>query len=438
MESPPILILSFAVLGLIFLSAFFSGSETALTSVSRGKMHRLKMSGNRRALAVSKLHENKEQLISSILLGNNVVNIAASAIATSLAISILGPSGVALATVVLTIIVLVFAEVLPKTYAVRHAEQVALAVAPSFIFLTKVLSPFTLAVQAIVNRFIALFSPPASKEMSTVDALRGTVDMYHQQGNFLTEDRDMLSGIFDLGETEVQDIMVHRSDMVTLDLDAPIEETIAFVANSSRTRIPVWKGSAEKIIGILHSKDLFKATYQISGDLSAIDLNSLLQEPWFIPETITLKNQLRDFQQRQRHIALVVDEFGSVNGMVSLEDIVEEILGEIEDEHDAPKAKPIRRLKDGTYAIAGSTPLRELNRELGWKLSDEDATTLAGYVIALAQTLPAVDEIFESDAFLFKILQREANQITLIQVRKLSPDSPAVPAIDPPSPNATS
>lgn len=430
MEFPPSLLLGFAVLGLVGISAFFSGSETGLTSISRGKIHRLKMSGNRRAIAVSKLHEDKERLISAILLGNNVVNIAASAIATSLAISLFGPSGVAIATVVVTIIVLIFAEVLPKTYAVRHSEQVALAVAPTFVVLTRVLSPFTFSIQALVNRLIALVSTPPTREMSTVDALRGTVDMYHQQGNFLTEDRDMLSGIFDLGETEVQEIMVHRSDMASIDIDTPIKELVAYAAESSRSRLPVWQGTPDQVIGILHSKDLFKAVYLKSGDIEAIDLKSLLQEPWFIPETVTLKNQLRDFQQRQRHIALVVDEFGSVNGMVTLEDIVEEVLGEIEDEHDTPREKSIRKLKDGSYAVAGSIPLRELNRELAWDLSDADASTLAGYVIAIAQSIPAVDEIYESGPFIFKILKRKANQVTLIQARKLSPDQEEAPVAD--------
>jgi Mg2+/Co2+ transporter CorB len=258
--------------------------------------------------------------------------------------------------------------------------------------------------------------------MSTVDALRGTVDMYHQQGNFLTEDRDMLSGIFDLGETEVHEVMVHRSDMEAIDADLPIEEFLSLVAKTSRSRIPVWQGSPDQIIGILHTKDLFKAVYSSPADRASIPIRSLLRDPWFVPETVTLKNQLKDFQQRQRHIALVVDEFGSVSGMVTLEDIVEEVLGEIEDEHDSPREKLVKKLKDGSYAMVSAIPLRELNRKLGWDLSDDDATTLAGYVLTLAQSIPEIDEIFESKSYLFKVLKREANQITLIQARRVPPD----------------
>lgn len=417
MESTPLILPVSAVLILILMSAFFSGSETGLTSISRARIHKLRMEGNRRATAVSKLHEKKEQLISAILLGNNVVNIASSAIATALAIRLFGQAGVVYATLVMTLLVLIFAEVLPKTYAVRHANQVALAVAPAFTFITKVLGPFTMAIQAIVNRVISLATTAPKDDMTGVEVLRGAVDMYHAEGNVLTEDRDMLSGIFDLGDTEVEKIMIHRSDMISINANDPLDEIVAFVADSLHSRIPVWKESPDKIIGILHTKDLFKALQHSDGD-HPIDIDSLLRKPWFVPETITLKNQLKAFQSQKQHIAMVVDEFGSVTGLVTLEDIIEEVVGEIHDEHDAPASKRITRYKNGSYDVDGDLSLRDLNRELGWTLSDEDATTVAGYLMAHAQRIPEIDEIFDIGDYMFKVIEREDNQLTRIKIRK--------------------
>ncbi|WP_417317796.1 HlyC/CorC family transporter [Emcibacter sp.] len=409
-----------SVLGLIIVSAFFSGSETGLTGVTRAKIHKLKMEGNRRAILVSKLRENKERLIGAILLGNNVVNIAASAIATALAIRYVGEEGVIYATGIMTVLVLVFAEVLPKTYAVRHAEQVALAVAPLFVIITKILSPFTIAVQVIVDKVLALFSMAPPEEMSGVEVLRGAVDLYHEEGNVLTDDKDMLSGVFDLGETEVREIMIHRSDMVAVNIDEPAERIIDFMANCSHSRLPVWHHSPTNIIGLLHSKDVFKAVQNRKDGDETIDIKSLVRDPWFVPETITLKNQLKAFQEKQKHIAMIVDEFGSVSGLISLEDIIEEVVGEIEDEHDLPVEKKIQRFKNGSYNVDGDISIRDLNRELGWNLSDEDANTVAGYIMAAAQRIPEVDDVFEIGEFMFKVLAKDKTQITRVKIRKLT------------------
>lgn len=436
MESTPLLIPISAVLILILMSAFFSGSETGLTSISRARIHKLRMEGNRRATAVSKLHEKKEQLISAILLGNNVVNIAASAIATALAIRLFGESGVIYATGVMTFLVLIFAEVLPKTYAVRHANQVALAVAPAFTLITKVLGPITMAIQAIVNRVISTLTTAPQDDMTGVEVLRGAVDMYHAEGGVLTEDRDMLSGIFDLGDIEVEKIMIHRSDMTSINVDAPMDEIVAFVANSLHSRIPMWKEAPDKIVGILHTKDLFKALQNQTPEESPIEINSLIRDAWFVPETITLKNQLKAFQSQKQHIAMVVDEFGSVTGLVTLEDIIEEVVGEIQDEHDAPEIKRVSRDSKGAYEVDGDISLRDLNRELGWTLSDEDATTVAGYLMAHAQRIPEVGEIFEIGEFMFEVLLREETQITLIKIRKSTEEPSTTPKGPDPEPTA--
>lgn len=424
MEDSSFLIPFLSVMGLIFVSAFFSGSETGLTSVARAKIHKLKMEGNERAIILSKLREDKERLIGAILLGNNVVNIAASAIATALAIRYLGETGVIIATVVMTVLVLVFAEVLPKTYAVRHAEKVALFVAPAFVLITKILAPFTMAVQVVVNRTINLFSSGEQEDMSGVEILRGAVEMYHEQGEVEKEHKDMLSGILDLDDTTIEEVMVHRSDMTAVSINEPVEKIVDFIANSSHSRIPLWKGSPEKIVGIVHTKDVFKASHNHEGNLASIDLEPLIRKPWFAPETTLLKNQLDAFRAKQRHFALVVDEFGSVSGLVTLEDILEEVVGEIEDEHDKPNRGRIRRCKNGAYNVDGDISIRDLNKELEWNLPEDDVTTIAGIVLAEAQSIPDVGDIFESGDFMFKVLKKQGTQITRVQMRKIQ-SSPA-------------
>lgn len=417
MQESSIFIPFISILGLILFSAFFSGSETGLMSVTEAKIHKLKMEGNKRAATVSKLLEDKERLIGSILLGNNIVNIGASALATSLAISLVGESGVIYATAIMTILVLVFAEVMPKTYAVRNAQGVALAVAPLFVLITKLLSPVTIAVQIFVSKVIALISDENMDTMTGVEVLRGAVDMYHLEGNVSKEHKDMLSGVFDLQDITVEEVMIHRSDLNSISIDETNDKIISYIAESVHSRIPVWKGAPDQIIGFLYGKDIFRVVHNYKGDLEKLDLKKYIRTPWFVPESLTLKNQLKGFRERQEHIALVVDEYGSVTGMLTLEDILEEVVGEIDDEHDEPTDRRIKKMKDGTYNINGDITLRDLNRETEWALKDEEATTLAGYIFAHAQTIPEVGEEFEIGEFKFKILERENNQLTKIKVQ---------------------
>ncbi len=418
MEEGSLLIPILTVFGLILMSAFFSGSETGLTSVAKAKIYKLKMEGNRRAIILSKLREDKERLIGAILLGNNVVNIAASAIATALAIKLFGQSGVVYATAIMTVLVLVFAEVLPKTYAVRHAEKVALAVAPVFVFITRILSPFTMAVHKVVNWVLNLLTTSPQEDMSGTEVLRGAIAMYHEEGDVEEDDKNMLSGIIDLEATDIEQIMIHRSEMSTANIDDPVRKIAAFVANSSHTRIPLWQGSPDKIVGVLHAKDLFKATQNHEGDLNDLDIKTIVREPWYVPETNTLKNQLQAFRKHRRHFALVVDESGGLSGLVTLEDILEEVVGDIEDEHDLPDRTAIKKKKNGSYEIDGHVTLRDLKKELGWNFPDEEVTTLAGLVMELAQCIPDEEDIFEMEDFMFQVLKKNGAQITRIKVRE--------------------
>ena len=406
---------------LLFISAFFSAAETSITAASRAKIHKLKMEGNWRAKLVSKMRKNKEKLIGGILFGNNVVNIAASAITTSLFLKLFGDDGVMIATAVVTVLVVIFGEVMPKTYALTFPEKVALNVAPLLAPIIKLFSPITKMVQFIVSRLFRILriSDKNTDVISGADALRGAIELELQEGGVIKNDRDMLGSILDLSETEVGEIMIHRKHMDLLNANLPTDEMIEFVLSTLHTRIPVYRDSPDNIIGILHAKELLKhLRHGEKKSLTAADILKMLKKPWFIPENTKLRDQLNAFMKARNHLAIVVDEYGSVMGLVTLEDILEEIVGQIDDEHDS-KTAVARKEPDGSYLIEGSTTLRDLKRELEWKLPDDNATTLAGLVIHEAQTIPDVGQSFDFHGYQFQILKKQRNQITLLRARKI-------------------
>lgn len=417
MDQGSIVVPLISVFILIAISAFFSGSETGLIGVAREKIHALKMDGNRRAETLSRLREDPERLIGAILLGNNVVNIAASSIATALAIRLVGEAGVVYATLAMTVLVLVFSEVLPKTYAVRNAEQVALAVAPIFVLITRIFAPLTLAVQAIVNLVINAVTREPAPSVTGTNALRGAIDMYHEEGEVHSDDHFMLSGIIDLEVTDLRDIMIHRSDMVSANIDQPTQELARIITESSHTRLPIWEGDSNRFIGVLHTKDFFRAMHQHEGDPENLYVRAILRELMYAPESTKLKNQLAAFKRNRKHFALVVDEFGSVSGLVTLEDVLEEVVGEIEDEHDVSDTKRIEQLDDGSYAMDGDVSLREIEKTLGWNFPESEASTLAGVVMEAAQSIPQRDQVIELDHFMIKVIGRTENKIDRMQIR---------------------
>lgn len=405
---------------LLLFSAFFSGSETGLTAVTRSRIHHLVRGGSRRAAQVQWLKERKEELIGAILLGNNLVNIGASAIATALAIRLFGPDGVAWATLAMTAVVFIFSEVLPKTYALNHPERIALLVAPIFVFLVRVFAPVTRAVQWIVSRTFRLFGmdmTPAISMVSATELLRGTIDLHHHEGRMIKQDRDMIESILDLDEVEVGAIMVHRSRMLTLDADLPWSALVGQITGAPHSRIPLWRGSPDNIIGILHVRDVLQALQAHQYDLYLMpQVESLASEAWFVPETTTLRDQLMAFRARRKHFALVVDEYGDLMGLVTLEDILEEIVGHIEDEHD-PGMKGIMQRPDGGYVIHGDVTLRDINRHFDWKLPDEEVSTLAGLVIFHAGSIPETGDRFRLHGLEVEVLRKQRNQLTRLLVR---------------------
>jgi len=407
-----------AVVALLILSAFFSGSETALTAVSRARVHQLEKQGNRRARTVAALISKRETLIGAILLGNNLVNILASALATALFVKLFGDTGVVYATLVMTSLVLIFSEVLPKTYAIVNTDRSALAVAPAIRAIVAVLGPITATVQFIVRRTLRLFGvniDEGAEVLSAYDELRGAIDLHHSEGGVVKHDRDMLGGVLDLSELEVSDVMVHRTNMESIDADTPPADIIEQVLASGYSRLPVWKDDQDNIIGILNAKDLLRAMSAAKGAVDKLDIASLITPPWFVPDTTNLPDQLNAFLKRKSHFTLAVDEYGEVMGLVTLEDILEEIVGEIADEHDAP-ATGVRPQADGTILVDGTVAIRDINRMMDWELPDEEATTIAGLVIHEAQMIPDVGQAFTFYGHTFEVLRRRRNQVTSIRI----------------------
>lgn len=415
-----------SILVLICFSAFFSGSETSLTAVSRARMLTLEKEGNKRAKTVNILIERRDRLIGALLLGNNLVNILASAIATSFFIKLVGETGVVYATIIMTLVVLIFAEVLPKTYALTNSDKMALVIAPIIRVVVFLFSPVTSLISRLVNltlKIIGVNADNTNMADMAVQELRGAIDLAHEgenggQGDESSEKRAMLRSILDLVDVHVEDIMTHRSNVIAVDADASINTIVDDVLNSPYTRVPVWKDESDNIIGIIHAKILLRELRAVSGDINQLDIHKLLIDSWFVPETTNLFDQLQAFRERKEHFAVVVDEYGSFQGIVTLEDVLEEIVGEIDDEHDLSDFG-IKDQGDGTYLIDGTVTIRDVNRELDWNLSDEDYTTLAGLIIHESKMIPDVGQSFVFYGCRFTIEAREKHQITSLRVSRM-------------------
>lgn len=414
-----------AVFALLCLSGFFSGSETALTAASKARMHTLEGEGNANAARVNKLLATPERIIGTILLGNNLVNILASALTTSLLIGLFGEVGVAYATIGLTLLVVIFAEVLPKTYALAYSDRFALAVAPIMSVLIIILRPATVAVEFIVSRILSL-TPTSADDAANIlsghKEIRGTIDLQHKEGGVAKHDAHMLGGVLDLGDLRVEDIMVHRTKMETVSADDPSQEIVDEVLKSQYTRMPVWQNEPENIVGVLHTKSLLVAMGKTGWDPRTLNILEIANEPWFVPDTTTVREQLNQFLKQKMQMALVVDEYGEVQGLITLEDILEEIVGQIDDEHDQQEAA-IRPQADGTVNVDGTLAIRDLNRFMDWDLPDEEATTVAGLVIHEAQTIPEPGQAFTFYGYRFEILRKSRNKITALRVKPVGAEA---------------
>ncbi|MEP9399234.1 HlyC/CorC family transporter [Mesorhizobium sp. KR2-14] len=417
------------ILVLLVLSFFFSGTETSMTAASRARLHSLEQAGDGRAGLVQRLLERKDRLVGALLIGNNLVNILASALATSLLLELFGAKGVAYATAVMTVMLVIFSEILPKSWALARPEQFALRVAPFARLAVLVFGYLSVAANWAVRMLLWLFGVSLSSDkplLSAHDELRGTVAVLHREGGVVKQDRDRMGGLLDLHELEVSDVMVHRTNMRSVNVENPPETVVREILQSPHTRMPLWRGASDNIVGVLHAKDLLRALEEVGNDFSRIDLLKIASKPWFVPDTTSLQDQLSAFLRRKAHFALVVDEYGELEGLVTLEDIIEEIVGEIADEHDVD-VQGVRQESDGSIVVDGSVPIRDLNRALDWNLPDEEATTIAGLVIHETQSIPEEKQAFTFHGKRFIVMKRDKNRITRIRIRPAEPLTQPIP-----------
>ena len=406
------------ILLLIFASAFFSSAETALTAASDARMRQLAGKGNRRAMLVERLRDDREGLIGSILIGNNAVNVIASALATSVFISILGDGGVLWATITMTVVLVVFAEVMPKTYALNHSDKYALLIAPAVRLVVVVLSPLSIALRMLAN---SLIRKRQTDETDREEELRGMIKLHGAEGDGDSrETQAMLSSVLDLNEISVEQIMTHRAGVKMIDADCDLDSLLGEVLASPHTRHPVYSGNPDNIIGVLHVKDLLRAIGRRSADDTSQGdgaglLQNIVSEPYFVPETTLLFDQLQSFRTRREHFAVVVDEYGDLQGIVTLEDILEEIVGDIDDEHDIDLAG-LTAQPDGSWIVDGAVTIRDLNRALAWQLPDEDASTIAGLVLYESRAIPRPGQEFRFHNIRFRILKRDGNKVTSLRL----------------------
>ncbi|MFN3402301.1 MAG: HlyC/CorC family transporter [Ferrovibrio sp.] len=418
-----------AIGGLLVLSGFFSGSETALTAASRAKLKAQADRGSKGAGTAMQVTEDSERMIGAILLGNNVVNILAASLATALLTRVFGDSGVALATLGMTMLVLIFGEVLPKTYAIANPETVATRVSPVIRVLILVFAPVISVVRRLVGAVLWLFgvrTNPDDHILALREEIAGVIALGHSEGAVPKEDRDRLLGALDLSDRTVEEVMRHRSEIEMINADETPERIVSQTLASPHTRLPIYRGDAENIVGVLHSKDLLREMDRLlrsekttAAALAGLDVMKVARKPYFVPETTDLDDQMRQFLKRRSHFALVVDEYGSLRGLITLEDIIEEIVGDISDEFDITGDVMPKRAENGDYLIDGAMTIRDLNRALDWNLPDDEANTIAGLVIHEAQTIPGEGQVFSFHGFRFEVATRRENRITKLRIRPL-------------------
>ncbi|WP_375282243.1 HlyC/CorC family transporter [Pseudooctadecabacter sp.] len=420
-----------AVLFLLVLSGFFSGSETALTAASRSKLRSNADKGNRGADIAFNITEDRERLIGSVLLGNNLVNILATALTTAMFTRALGESGVAVATAIMTILILIFAEVLPKTYAITNPERAASFAARPISIIVTLFAPIVSAVRILVRGVLRVFgvqTDPDNNILAVREEITGALQMGQAEGVVEKEDRDRILGALDLADRMVEEVMLHRTEIEMIDAALPVAEILKLCLDSNHTRLPLYREERENIVGVLHAKDLLRAMHRMLADgriepheMDEFDILTVAMTPYFVPETTTLDDQMRQFLARHTHFALVVDEYGTLQGLLTLEDILEEIVGEITDEFDQDEEKnDLIADEDGAFTVDGSMTIRDLNRATDWDLPDDEANTVAGLVIHEAQMIPTVGQIFSFHGFRFEVMAKDENRLSELKITSLS------------------
>jgi Mg2+/Co2+ transporter CorB len=419
MPEPGLLAAGAALLAVLLVAAgLLAAAEAAVEAVSRAKLHALEERGNRRARRAGALVDARDANSGALALAAALLRLLAAALAVGAAAIAGGIEAAGWAGLSVVVLLPALTEVLPRAIARSRPERTLLALMP---LVRASLLPFAPLHAMLAGLAVRLAGHPAARrgEEDPEDArreLRGAVDELHREGAVVGEDRYRLDALLDLHELEVSDVMVHRTNMRSINADTPAETLVREILQSPHTRLPMWRGSLDNIVGVLHAKDLLRAIDDVGGDYSRIDLMKIARKPWFVPDTTRLQDQLNAFLKRKSHFAIVVDEYGEVEGLVTLEDILEEIVGEIADEHDVDM-QGVRQEADGSVVVDGSVPIRDLNRALGWNLPDEEATTIAGLVIHETQSIPEEKQAFTFHGKRFLVMKREKNRITRIRIR---------------------
>lgn len=416
-----ILISALTIIILLALSALLAAIETAITASSPGKLHKLKVEGDRRSEIVLNILKIKDKVISTMLIGNSLINTICTTLATAIFIDIFDDQhlGTIISSMVMAFMIIVFAEVVPKAIAVAKAEDITLFTAPAIVIFLKIMKPINYLLECAIRILCYMFGIDLKQEISGTEEVRGVIEHHLHEGNVYKDDRDMLGGVLDIRDMAISEIMVHRSNITSINIDSNNEEIIKFVLSSPHTRVPLWEGNKDNIIGVLHGRDLLKALYECNNDSKKINLKNIINQPWFVPENALVIHQLNAFRARKSHFACVVNEYGDLQGIITLEDILEEIVGQIYDEHDK-SSEIIVKISNTEFIINGLITIRDLNRELSWNLPDEFANTLAGLIMYEIERVPDQGEVIELFNLKITILKKTANRIDKIKANLTS------------------
>lgn len=396
---------------LLMLSAFFSSAETALTTINKLKVRSMIEEGNQRAITLSKVINNQGKMLSAILIGNNIVNLSASSLATTLAIKVLGNSGAGIATGILTLLILVFGEISPKTLATVYSEKLAFIYAPVVLFIMNMLTPVIFIINKLSLGFLFLLrvNPNAKTSVMTENELRTIVDVSHEEGVIEKEEKQMINNVVDFGDSQAKDVMIPRIDMTYVDVSATYDEIIKIFEENRFTRMPVCEDSADNVIGTINVKDLL--LYKPGTEFN---IKNYLREPYYTYEFKKTPELLREMRKSATNITIVVDEYGATVGLITLEDLLEEIVGDIRDEYDADEVDSIQKINDNEYIIEGSEKLDDIDEKLGLKLKSEDYDSIGGFVIGLLDSLPNEGDSVEYENLTFVVEKVEKNRIDKI------------------------
>jgi len=413
------LLLLITIIILILISGFLSGSETAITATSKARIISKFKKGNKPANYVKNIIDNKDSVISTLLLSNNLVNILATSLSTAFFYNLLGVTGIFYSTLLMTLLLVIFAEVLPKTYAINKPTRTALIIGPYIFYLNKTLSPFVYIINKIANFFIGKKNIADYKliDEQSEEELQGVIDLYKTSNPDSEHEKEMLQSILTLNDTTVEEIFTHRKNIYSINTELSLDEIIKKINLSRFTRIPLWKNNPENIIGLLNIRNLdIDIKNNINNKQSVLDK---INKPWFIPSSTNLLDQLVEFKKRKEHLAFVIDEYGELLGLISLEDIIEEIVGEIVDEIDAPLLK-FSINNQGKINVEGTQNIKDLYKEFGLDLPDTDSSTIAGYVMDIAKKIPLYGEIINDQYFAYRITSHSRKQILRLEISKIN------------------